>query len=87
MADRDPTSSVDETPLSPIDRQQSLEKHLQMRPEAQDLKNRNILHDTNAAPYVPNLAYANGETTRADDQTERYKPHKLSWSASKQLTT
>lgn len=42
---------VDETPLSPIERQESLEKHLQMRPDAQDLKNRNILHDTNAAPY------------------------------------
>lgn len=46
------SSGVDETPLSPTDSQQSLEKHLQMRPEAQDLKNRNILHDTNAAPSV-----------------------------------
>ena len=54
MADENnnPSSSVDETPLSPIDRQESLEKHLQMRPDAQDLKNRNILRDTNAAPYV-----------------------------------
>ena len=41
---------VDETPLSPLERQESLEKHLQTRPDAQDLKNRNILHDTNAAP-------------------------------------
>ncbi len=56
MADPKPTSGVDETPLSPIESQHSLEKHLQMRPEAQDLKNRNILHDTNAAPYpAPHL--------------------------------
>ena len=50
MADENTAPSVDETPLSPIERQESLEKHLQMRPDAQDLKNRNILRDTNAAP-------------------------------------
>ena len=50
----DTTSSdpiVDETPISPIDRQNSLEKHLQMRPDAKDLKDRHILLDTKAAPY------------------------------------
>ncbi|KAL9131678.1 MAG: hypothetical protein Q9175_006702 [Cornicularia normoerica] len=52
MADENAAPSVDETPLSPIERQESLEKHLQMRPDAQDLKNRNILRDTNAAPYT-----------------------------------
>jgi hypothetical protein len=41
---------VDETPISPVDRRNSLEKHLQHRPDAQDLKNRHILLDTNAAP-------------------------------------
>jgi len=45
---------VDETPISPIrqsvDRRNSLEKHLQHRPEAQDLKNRNILLGTSTAP-------------------------------------
>ena len=41
---------VDETPISPVDRRSSLEKHLQHRPDQQDLKNRNILLDTNAAP-------------------------------------
>jgi hypothetical protein len=41
---------VDETPISPIQRRDSLEKHLQHRPDAQDLKNRNILLNTNAAP-------------------------------------
>ena len=44
--------AVDETPISPIERQNSLEKHLQMRPDAKDLKDRHILLDTNAAPYV-----------------------------------
>ena len=50
------TAHVDETPISPvrqgIERRNSLEKHLQHRPEAQDLKNRHILLDTAAAPYV-----------------------------------
>lgn len=52
MTDENTPPSFDETPLSPIERQESLEKHLQMRPDAQDLKNRNILRDTNAAPYT-----------------------------------
>ncbi len=50
MADTEPQSSVDETPLSPIDHTESLEKHLQTRPDAQDLKDKHILLDTNAAP-------------------------------------
>jgi hypothetical protein len=44
---------VDETPISPVrsnERRNSLEKHLQHRPEAQDLKNRHILLDTTTAP-------------------------------------
>jgi hypothetical protein len=61
MASTDPTSTseqppVDETPISPVraglDRRNSLEKHLQQRPEVQDLKNRHILLDTNAAPAL-----------------------------------
>ena len=53
MADDAPKlSSVDESPISPIERRNSLEKHLQMRPDAKDLKDRHILLDTNAAPYV-----------------------------------
>jgi hypothetical protein len=46
---------VDETPISPVrsnDRRNSLEKHLQHRPDPQDLKNRHILLDTTTAPYV-----------------------------------
>lgn len=44
--------SIDETPISPIQRRDSLEKHLQTRPDVKDLKDRHILLDTNAAPYV-----------------------------------
>lgn len=50
---------IDETPLStsPTERRDSLEKHLQNRPEQRDLKDRHILLDTNIAPYVTYLAY------------------------------
>lgn len=41
---------VDETPISPLERRDSLEKHLQTRPDPKDLKDRHILLDTNAAP-------------------------------------
>jgi len=44
---------VDETPISPTrERRDSLEKRLTQRPDAQDLKNRNILLDTTAAPAI-----------------------------------
>jgi hypothetical protein len=48
------SSTIDETPLSafPYERRNSLEKHLQTRPEMQDLKNRHILLNTNVAPYM-----------------------------------
>jgi hypothetical protein len=55
MASENSTVVVDETPISPVrsnERRNSLEKHLQHRPEAQDLKNRHILLDTTTAPYV-----------------------------------
>lgn len=45
-----PDLKVDESPISPLERRNSLEKHLAHRPDAQDLKNRHILLDTNAAP-------------------------------------
>jgi len=55
MAD-DREAVIDETPISPVRpghiRQNSLEKHLQHRPDPQELKDRHILLDTNAAPYV-----------------------------------
>ncbi|GES65283.1 RPEL repeat protein [Aspergillus terreus] len=48
------TTAVDETPLSvsPVERRNSLEKHLLNRPDAQDLKERHILLDTNVAPSL-----------------------------------
>ena len=52
MAEETEQSKVDETHISPIERRNSLEKHLQTRPDPQDLKDRHILLDTNAAPYV-----------------------------------
>lgn len=49
--------SIDESHLSASshERRNSLEKHLQTRPEMQDLKNRHILLDTNVAPYIPQM--------------------------------
>lgn len=59
MAERTPSitspslsEGVDISPISTSDRRNSLEKHLQTRPEEQDLKNRHILLDTNAAPAL-----------------------------------
>ncbi|USP82400.1 rpel repeat-containing protein [Curvularia clavata] len=49
------TDIIDETPISPVrssERRNSLEKHLQHRPEPQDLKNRHILLDTTTAPAL-----------------------------------
>ena len=52
MAEETEQTKVDETHISPIERRNSLEKHLQTRPDPKDLKDRHILLDTNAAPYV-----------------------------------
>ncbi|MCJ1406874.1 hypothetical protein MMC19_000944 [Ptychographa xylographoides] len=49
-------ASVDRTPISPIERRNSLEKHLQTRPDPKDLKDRNILLNTNAAPALQSKA-------------------------------
>lgn len=46
------SSGVDTSPISPVERRNSLEKYLQHRPGQQDLKDRHILLDTNVAPYV-----------------------------------
>jgi hypothetical protein len=52
--DTSTSAAVDESPISPTragpERRNSLEKRLAQRPDVQDLKNRNILLDTNAAP-------------------------------------
>ena len=59
MAERTPSitspslsEGVDISPISTTDRRNSLEKHLQTRPDEQDLKNRHILLDTNTAPAL-----------------------------------
>jgi hypothetical protein len=43
-------SNIDMSPISPIEHRDSLEKHLKQRPAPQDLKDRHILLNTNAAP-------------------------------------
>lgn len=45
-------SSIEQSLPPTYERRNSLEKHLQTRPEIQDLKNRHILLDTNVAPWV-----------------------------------
>ncbi|MCJ1405184.1 hypothetical protein MMC11_008410 [Xylographa trunciseda] len=62
--------SVDFSPISPIERRNSLEKHLQTRPDPKDLKDRNILHDTNAAPSLQSKAQEL-ERQRATDSLKK----------------
>ncbi|OJJ66483.1 hypothetical protein ASPBRDRAFT_137571 [Aspergillus brasiliensis CBS 101740] len=51
--DTNTATSIDETPLSASpERRSSLEKHLQRRPDVQDLKDRHILLNTNVAPSL-----------------------------------
>jgi len=67
-------SAIDETPISPIRpghvRQNSLEKHLQTRPDPQDLKDRHILLDTKAAPALQSAA-VELERQRATDSLKK----------------
>lgn len=75
MADRtpsvtSPTEGVDISPISPSDRRNSLEKHLQTRPDEQDLKNRHILLDTSAAPSLQ-AKQAELERQRATDNLKK----------------
>ncbi|KAE9367063.1 hypothetical protein N431DRAFT_562313 [Stipitochalara longipes BDJ] len=62
MADDSRTAAIDETPISPVRepshvRQNSLEKHLQHRPDPKELRERHILLDTNAAPALQAAAH------------------------------
>jgi hypothetical protein len=45
-------SSIEQSLPPTSERRNSLEKHLQTRPDMQDLKNRHILLDTNVAPAL-----------------------------------
>lgn len=80
MAETQATApAIDETPISPvregIQRRNSLEKHLTHRPDAQDLKNRNILLDTNAAPALQSKALEL-ERQRATDNLKKGLAHR-----------
>ncbi|KAN0091893.1 hypothetical protein V8E51_017740 [Hyaloscypha variabilis] len=62
MADESRNAAIDETPISPVRepshvRQNSLEKHLQHRPDPKELRDRHILLDTNAAPALQAAAH------------------------------
>ncbi|MCJ1224774.1 hypothetical protein MMC12_001419 [Toensbergia leucococca] len=70
MADETPTPLIDESPISPLERRNSLEKHLQTRPEPKDLKDRHILLDTNAAPALQSAAQ-DLERQRATDNLKK----------------
>ncbi|KAL8773699.1 MAG: hypothetical protein Q9209_001467 [Squamulea sp. 1 TL-2023] len=70
MADELEQPKVDETHISPIERRNSLEKHLQTRPDPKDLKDRHILLDTNAAPALQSTAQ-DLERQRATDSLKK----------------
>ncbi|KAF2007303.1 hypothetical protein P154DRAFT_116998 [Amniculicola lignicola CBS 123094] len=70
---------IDDTPISPVrqgvERRNSLERHLQLRPDAQDLKNRHILLDTAAAPALQAKALEL-ERQRATDNLKKGLSHR-----------
>ncbi|KAH7327351.1 hypothetical protein BKA65DRAFT_406301 [Rhexocercosporidium sp. MPI-PUGE-AT-0058] len=75
MAESDRSAVIDESPISPVRpsshlRQNSLEKHLQHRPDPQELKDRHILLDTTAAPALQSAAH-DLERQRATDSLKK----------------
>ncbi|KAI9797063.1 MAG: hypothetical protein M1833_005668 [Piccolia ochrophora] len=60
----------DESSISPVERRNSLEKHLQQRPDPQELKDKHILLDTNAAPSLQSAAHEL-ERQRATDNLKK----------------
>ncbi|EHK99572.1 hypothetical protein M7I_4538 [Glarea lozoyensis 74030] len=79
MASPDRSSSIDETTITPVRpashvRQNSLEKHLQHRPDPQELKDRHILLDTNAAPATDSLKKGLENRPHREDLVERPCP-------------
>ncbi|KAI1375487.1 RPEL repeat protein [Hypoxylon crocopeplum] len=76
MADENkPRSSVDETPISPIrpnnERRNSLEQHLQHRPDRSELVEKNILPASNAAPSLQEKQKELEKHMRADSLNEK----------------
>ncbi|KAJ0416938.1 hypothetical protein BJY00DRAFT_316350 [Aspergillus carlsbadensis] len=72
-----PTPAIDTTSLttSPIERRDSLEKHLLTRPDPQDLKDRHILLDTNVAPSIQ-AARQKLDRQRASDNLKKNLEHR-----------
>ncbi|KAB8236487.1 kinase mkl1 MAPK-like protein [Aspergillus alliaceus] len=70
-------TNVDETSLaaSAIERRNSLEKHLLNRPDPQDLKERHILLDTNAAPSIQ-AATQELARQRTSDSLKKHLEHR-----------
>ncbi|KAI9745035.1 MAG: hypothetical protein M1818_001313 [Claussenomyces sp. TS43310] len=83
MADEEKGSSaIDETSIAPSRpghvRQDSLEKHLQTRPDAQELKDKHILLNTTAAPSLQAAAH-DLERQKATDSLKKgleRRPHR-----------
>ncbi|CEL06603.1 hypothetical protein BJX68DRAFT_149123 [Aspergillus pseudodeflectus] len=71
------TPAIDTTSLatSPIERRDSLEKHLLTRPDPQDLKDRHILLDTNVAPSIQ-AARQKLDRQRASDSLKKNLEHR-----------
>ncbi|KAH8429063.1 RPEL repeat-containing protein [Aspergillus melleus] len=71
------SSTIDDTSLSasPTERRNSLEKHLQNRPEPQDLKEKHILLDTNVAPSIQ-AARQELARQRASDSLKKHLEHR-----------
>ncbi|RMZ75528.1 hypothetical protein DV738_g5419, partial [Chaetothyriales sp. CBS 135597] len=67
-----PKLAAEDAPVSPIERRNSLEKHLQHRPDAKDLKNRHILLDTNAAPRALQATQLELERQQHSDSLRRH---------------
>ncbi|KAI1383983.1 RPEL repeat protein [Hypoxylon trugodes] len=82
MADENkPQSAIDESPISPIERRNSLEQHLKQRPERSELVEKNILPASNAAPSLQEKQKELEKHMRADSLNDkishRPSPEKL----------
>ncbi|KAI2604322.1 uncharacterized protein GGS25DRAFT_507736 [Hypoxylon fragiforme] len=73
MADEHkPNPSVDETPISPTnERRNSLEQHLQHRPDRSELVEKNILPASNAAPGLQEKQRELERHMRADSLNDK----------------
>ncbi|KAL4919064.1 hypothetical protein BDW62DRAFT_179848 [Aspergillus aurantiobrunneus] len=72
-----PANAIDTTSLatSPLERRDSLEKHLLTRPDPQDLKDRHILLDTNVAPSIQAMRQKL-DRQRASDNLKKNLEHR-----------